>query len=1265
MTPTTGCRFISYRNAARILASAVLVACLSLSGLPAAHAQESAEPAWSLKRLFTSRKAEPEEPQPEAPAPAAAAAKKKARVTREPIDPQATIVAKQSDAKVVMVIGDFLGSGLAEGLSTAFVDNPHVRVVDRTNGSSGFVRDDFYDWPAKVGGLIDAENPAAIVVMMGANDRQQMSVDGAREAVRSEAWNKAYAARTQALAKAISSRKVPFIWVGVPSFKSSRMLLDMLAFNEMFRAAATGAGAEYVDIWDGFVDEDGAYVSNGPDLNGQPARLRAADGINLARPGKRKLAFYAEKPLAKLLGDAAIAPAAIGSDTNGDNPADMSEAGLRPSISPEVTEVVIGPSDLGPIEPGMAVSLRSPALDGGTELLGLVPETRDEPRTVGEMLASEGIAPAAVPGRADDFSWPQAGATAIASAFEPPKATTGKRAAPAVLVAFAEPATPSAPLAMIMPLKLSEAEPAVVPTALPVSSEQPEPEVRAPVVATLADAVPFEDLTIAAKGAVSLLSPDDIADKSPSRSSPTALPRLPTSSGPAAEGAPTELPLLPVELPPLTVEAPAPVHAAPTIVASLPAATPPAGKREPAPGILGKAAGDAAPAPSPTPRRAVRLRASSGPAALAAPLAPTVQPTDQAEAKLRIGQIASTDAVSPIGRGKTPTDPDSAATSDVSPLRAAPAKPEEPPVSLPSADGPKAPPALIGALQDAAPVSGAPAAVATATVLIEPIWGMQPAPVAPEPDRPIGESAPAARPAPTDLPTTDLASVQIAPPALAVPPATNFFAPPETEDEPAAALPLPVEPVANSEPTSSNAISSLQPDSPEPVLPAAPSPAAAVAPAILPEQPAGPIIVPEVDISSLQSVPPDLAPEAPVVAPAEDAPVIEAPAPVAAPAPGAEPESGEAIASLKQDAPKAALPGASQPDPTEPVLPAAPAPAAAVAPAILPEQPAGPIIVPEVDISSLQSVPPDLAPEAPVVAPAEDTPVIEAPAPVAAPAPAGEPEGAQAISSLESKAPETLLPDAPEPAPAEAVSPAILPQQPAGPVIVPEPDIALPRTVPADLVSPQAVAAPAESPNTVAAPPPLKPVAPAATTAPESGKAIASLQQDATAPALLPAANTPPVDDGQPVAKDDLAEMPIIVPAIDVSSLQTVPPDLLPGVPVVTSAEGTPAVETPAPAAAPAPAGAPDSKQVISSLQPTASKPELLSDTKAAPDDAAQQAAMPNVEDKPIIVPEIDVSSLQTVPPDLMPAPAAKEPDVAPIKSDAAPRKILQTWKPP
>src|SRR5258707_6110474 len=129
-----------------------------------------------------------------------------------------------------------------------------------------------------------------------------MRVNDVREQPRSENWTKEYERRTGALGEAIASAKVPYLWVGVPAFKAPKMTSDMLAFNDIYHSAAQGHGGEFVDVWDGFVDENGAFVTTGPDINGQAVRLRADDGINVSKAGKRKLAFYAGKPLMKIRG---------------------------------------------------------------------------------------------------------------------------------------------------------------------------------------------------------------------------------------------------------------------------------------------------------------------------------------------------------------------------------------------------------------------------------------------------------------------------------------------------------------------------------------------------------------------------------------------------------------------------------------------------------------------------------------------------------------------------------------------------------------------------------------------------------------------------------------------------------------------------------------------------------------------------------------------------------------------------------------------------
>ena len=155
-------------------------------------------------------------------------------------------------------------------------------------------------------------------------------------------------------------------------------------------------------------------MSNGPDINGQPARLRAADGINLARPGKRKVAFYAEKPLYKLLG---IDPAAPAAQRRFRRARPIASWAVRADGAakrlPTSTSSSIPTNSVRSIRP---VRLRCARRrwTAASNCSGMVAEPRHEARTPAEKLAIEGIAPAPVAGRADQFAWPQLASAATA-----------------------------------------------------------------------------------------------------------------------------------------------------------------------------------------------------------------------------------------------------------------------------------------------------------------------------------------------------------------------------------------------------------------------------------------------------------------------------------------------------------------------------------------------------------------------------------------------------------------------------------------------------------------------------------------------------------------------------------------------------------------------------------------------------------------------------------------------------------------------------------
>jgi hypothetical protein len=311
----------------------------------------------------------------------------------------------------VVVLGDSLADNLAQGLADAFFEErPEIAIVKKTRGSSGLVRADFYDWPGQAPGLLENEKANAIVIMLGANDRQTLRDDAGAYEIRSDRWREIYAQRVDALLNAVKSKGVPVILVGVPSMRHPRLHADMPYLNEVLRERATANGVLYVDVWDGFVNESDEFVTMGAALDGQTRRLRIEDGVHFTRVGARKLAHYVERDLIRLFDSRSGAPT-IQID--------------RPDAQPQPTSPA-GRPVAGPVLP-----LTQPAGPVGT-LAGGDGKVQGGGNGTAARVLVEGTPAEPVAGRADDFRWPRpAMATAVEpSKTEPKEAKGGASAAP-------------------------------------------------------------------------------------------------------------------------------------------------------------------------------------------------------------------------------------------------------------------------------------------------------------------------------------------------------------------------------------------------------------------------------------------------------------------------------------------------------------------------------------------------------------------------------------------------------------------------------------------------------------------------------------------------------------------------------------------------------------------------------------------------------------------------------------------------------------------
>jgi hypothetical protein len=219
-----------------------------------------------------------------------------------------------------------------------------------------------------------------------APEKSARSPNGVYE-FREDRWVELYTRKIEEMIAVAKSKGVPVLWVGLPAVRGAKATADMLFLDSLYREAAGKAGITYVDVWDGFVDEAGRFLQQGPDFEGQIRRLRSYDGVYFTRPGARKLAHYVEREITRLLASRS-APITLPSEpATPDANAQPGQPAPRPLA--------------GPILPLVASSVGTDQLLGGP---GSRPASVDA-LAARTLVKGEPLAPPA--GRADDFAWPR------------------------------------------------------------------------------------------------------------------------------------------------------------------------------------------------------------------------------------------------------------------------------------------------------------------------------------------------------------------------------------------------------------------------------------------------------------------------------------------------------------------------------------------------------------------------------------------------------------------------------------------------------------------------------------------------------------------------------------------------------------------------------------------------------------------------------------------------------------------------------------------
>lgn len=192
------------------------------------------------------------------------------------------------DTYRILVIGDALAGGLGAGLSRMAEPEPRFEIVNRFQETSGLARPEVYDWVASLPKIMEGKDFKAVVVLLGAYDRQTIREGDFRLVFNTPEWKAAYEARIDELLDILNAAGLKVFWVAIPPMGDAKYEADMKIVVDLQKQEVLSKGHTYVDLRSAFLTPDGEYTDKGPDETGEVSRLRSRDGIAFLRLGNNR-----------------------------------------------------------------------------------------------------------------------------------------------------------------------------------------------------------------------------------------------------------------------------------------------------------------------------------------------------------------------------------------------------------------------------------------------------------------------------------------------------------------------------------------------------------------------------------------------------------------------------------------------------------------------------------------------------------------------------------------------------------------------------------------------------------------------------------------------------------------------------------------------------------------------------------------------------------------------------------------------------------------
>lgn len=197
----------------------------------------------------------------------------------------------------VFFMGDSQVYSLGNGLSRVVGKDSPIVVDFLAVHSSGFIRGDYFNWPAKLSDTLASNSYDAVIVMLGMNDYQNFwDNQGRIMKKRTPEWEAAYADKCSAIIDAALLYVPRVYWIGMPRVKDADYEETLRYIDSVQERVASRYGPGIVvrcPIADALPGSAGEYLANVSLDSGKTVQAMSSDGSHFTVEGGQ----FAMKPL--------------------------------------------------------------------------------------------------------------------------------------------------------------------------------------------------------------------------------------------------------------------------------------------------------------------------------------------------------------------------------------------------------------------------------------------------------------------------------------------------------------------------------------------------------------------------------------------------------------------------------------------------------------------------------------------------------------------------------------------------------------------------------------------------------------------------------------------------------------------------------------------------------------------------------------------------------------------------------------------------------